>query len=177
MFKKIAIVIVAAIAGVLIFASTRPDTFRIERSAAIAAPPEKIFPLINDFTQWAKWSPFETMDPDMKRTISGPPSGVGAVYEWSGNMKAGAGRMEIVESSAPAHVVIKLDFTKPMEGHNVAHFVLTPEPGATNVAWSIDGPMPYISKVMGVFMNMDKMIGGDFDKGLAALKAQAEKTN
>lgn len=175
MFKKIAIVVVVLIAAVLAFAATKPDTFRVERSTSIKAPPEKIFALINDFHNWGAWSPWEKMDPAMKRTHSGAASGKGEVYEWEGNSKVGAGRMEITESSPPSKVIIKLDFIKPFEGHNIAEFVLEPKGDTTNVTWAMHGPAPYISKLMTVFVSMDSMVGKDFETGLANMKAVAEK--
>jgi hypothetical protein len=175
MIKKILIVIVVALAAILIFAATKPDTFRVERSASIKAPAEKIFPLINDFHTWDAWSPWEKKDPAMKRTHSGSGSGKGAVYEWDGNSDVGKGRMEIVESAPPSKIRIKLDFLKPFEGHNFAEFTLEPKGDSTNVTWVMDGPSPYIAKVIGIFCNMDRMIGKDFEAGLANMKAAAEK--
>jgi Polyketide cyclase / dehydrase and lipid transport len=175
MFKTIAIVIVVVILAVLAYATTRPDNFRVERSASIKAPPEKIHALINDFHQWGAWSPYEKIDPSMKRTFSGAPSGKGAVYEWSGEGKAGAGRMEIIDAPVPAKVDIKLDFSKPFAGHFTAQYTLKTQGDSTEVTWAMFGPAAYISKVMGLFFNMDKMIGADFETGLANLKAVAEK--
>ena len=132
--------------ALVIFASTKPDTFHVERTATIAAPPEKIVPLINDFHQWQAWSPYEKLDPGMSRTIGGAPSGQGATYAWDGSGKAGAGRMEILESSAEK-VVIKLDFSKPFEAHNVATFTLLPAANGTTVTWAMDGPAPLIASL------------------------------
>jgi hypothetical protein len=174
MFKTISIIIVVLLAGVLTYAATKPDTFRVERSTSVNAPPEKIAPLISDFHSWGGWSPYENKDPNMKRTFSGAQSGNGSVYEWNGNSEVGQGRMEITESS-PSKVAIKLDFIKPFEGHDVATFTLAPQGDATIVTWAMDGPNPYLAKVMGVFCNMDHMIGKDFETGLANLKAAAEK--
>jgi uncharacterized protein YndB with AHSA1/START domain len=175
MLKIIAIAVVALVAAVLVFAATRPDTFRVERTATIKAPPEKIFPLITDLHRWDSWSPWEKMDPAMKRIYSGAASGKGAVYAWEGNSKVGEGRMEITESSPPSKVTIKLDFVKPIEGHNTAEFALEPKGDSTNVTWSMYGPSTYIAKVIGVFVSMDKMIGKEFETGLANMKAVAEK--
>src|SRR5262245_64343135 len=169
----IAILLVAAIAVVLVWASTQPDDFRTERSTSIKAAPEKIFALINDLQTWQTWSPYETKDPAMKRSFSGPQGGKGAVYEWDGNNNVGKGRMEITDSAPPSKVVIKLDFIKPFEAHNTAEFALAPRGDATTVSWALYGPRPFIGKVMGLFMNMDKMIGNDFEVGLAKLKALA----
>ena len=175
MLKTIALVIVVAIAGVLIFAATKPDTFRVERSIAIKAPPEKIFPLINDFKQWDAWSPWEKKDPAMKRSYGLTTSGKGAHYAWEGNNNVGQGSMDIAESVPPSKVALKLDFVKPFEGHNVVVFTLAPKGEMTEVTWSMSGPAPFMTKVMQVFVNMDRMIGKDFEAGLASLKAAAEK--
>ena len=175
MFKTIAIVIAVLIAAVLVFAATRPDNFRVERSVTIKAPPEKIYPYFDDFNRWAVWSPWERLDPAMKRTFSGPPTGAGAVYAWQGNSKVGEGRMEILESSPSSKLLIKLDFIKPFEGHNTAEYTLVPSGDTTQVTWAMYGPAPFVSKLMGVFVSMDSMIGKDFEAGLANLKAAAEK--
>ena len=175
MFKTIAIIIAVLIAAVLIFAATKPDTFRVQRTANIKAQPEKIFALIDDLHSWDAWSPWEKKDPAMKRTHSGAASGKGAVYDWDGNKDVGKGRMEITESSPPSKVAIKLDFIKPFEGHNIAEFTLKPQGDFTTVTWAMHGPAPFISKVMQVFFSMDKMVGNDFDAGLANLKTVAEK--
>jgi uncharacterized protein YndB with AHSA1/START domain len=175
MIKTILLVVILLVAAVLIFAATRPDTFRVQRSASIKAPPEKIFPLISEFDRWGAWSPYEKRDPAMKRTRSGPASGKGAVYGWEGNSQVGAGRMEITDTAPPSRVVIQLDFLKPFEAHNTAEFTLEPKGDATNVTWAMYGPANYVSKLMGVFMNMDSMIGKDFEAGLANLKSIAEK--
>jgi uncharacterized protein YndB with AHSA1/START domain len=175
MLQIVVIAVVAVIVAILVLAAMKPDTFRVERSATINAPPEKIFPLLNDFHNWPAWSPWEKKDPAMQRTHSGPPSGKGAAYAWDGNKAVGAGRMEIVESAPPSKLTIKLDFIKPFEGHNVAEFTLAPHGDATRVTWAMHGPAPFISKLMQVFMSMDRMIGADFEAGLANLKAVAEK--
>jgi uncharacterized protein YndB with AHSA1/START domain len=151
-----------------------PDTFRVERMAAIYAPANQIFDLISDFRHWASWSPFEKLDPAMKKTFSGAASGVGAVYNWEGNGKAGAGRMEIVEAVLPSKIAIKLDFLKPFEGHNTAEFTLDAHGGSTDVTWAMYGPQNFMFKVFSMFFSMDKMMGKDFSAGLANLKAIAE---
>jgi len=175
MLKIVAIAVIVVIAALLVFAATQPDTLRVQRTTSIKAAPDKIFPLIDDFHSWGSWSPYEKRDPEMKRTFSGTASGKGAVYEWDGNSSVGKGRMEITDTSPPTRVTIKLDFIKPIEGHNVAEFVLEPSGDATNVTWVMQGPAPYISKLMSVFINMDSMIGNDFETGLANLKALTEK--
>jgi uncharacterized protein YndB with AHSA1/START domain len=175
MFKTILIVIVVLIAAILVYAATMPDDFRVQRTTSIKASPEKIFALINDLHRWDSWSPWEKMDPAMQRTFSGATAGKGAVYAWQGNSKVGEGRMEIADASPPSRVMIKLDFIKPIEGHNTAEFTLDPKGDSTNVTWSMYGPNAYIAKVIGVFASMDRMIGKDFETGLANMKAVAER--
>jgi uncharacterized protein YndB with AHSA1/START domain len=175
MLKTIAIVVLVLIVGVLVAAATRPDTFRVQRAANINAPPEKIFAFINDFKAWSSWSPWETKDPAMKRTYSATASGKGATYAWEGNKEVGQGRMEIADSIAPSKIVLKLDFLKPFEAHNVVEFTLKPERDATSVTWAMQGDTPYFAKIIHLFINMDSMVGKDFESGLAKLKAAAEK--
>lgn len=175
MFKILAIVVVVVLAAILLFAATKPDTFRVERTATIKAAPEKAFALINDFHSWNTWSPYEKKDPDMKRAYSGAANGKGAIYEWDGNKNVGKGRMEITESTPSSLIVIKLDFLSPFEAHNTAEFTLQPQGDSTQVTWAMYGPANYVSKLMSVFFSMDKMIGDDFAIGLANLKAAAEK--
>jgi Polyketide cyclase / dehydrase and lipid transport len=174
MLSTIAIIVVAGLAAVLLFAATKPDTFRVERTAGIKAPAEKIYPLINDFHSWESWSPFEKLDPAMKKSYSGPANGLGAVYEWEGNSKAGMGRMEITSTSPSSSVSIKLDFLKPFEGHNTAQFTLQPTGDTTNVTWAMYGGVPYMAKLMTLVFDRDRMIGAMFDEGLANLKARTE---
>lgn len=174
MFKIIAIVFIVVIAGVLIFAATRPDTFRVERSIIIKVLPEKIFPLINDLHSMSTWSSYEKKDRAMKRDYSGPASGKGAVYVWDGNKQIGKGNIEIVESSPTSKVTMTLNMIKPFEAHNIVELTLQPQGGTTRVTWAMHGPSPYISKLLGLFFNMDRMIGKDFETGLANLKTLAE---
>jgi uncharacterized protein YndB with AHSA1/START domain len=175
MLKKVAIVLGILVVAVLGIAATKADSFRVERTATIKASRDAIFALIQDFHGWSRWSPYDKLDPAMRRTYSGAPNGKGAVYEWQGNDKVGAGRMEITSVTAPTQVVIKLDFLKPFEGHNAAEFTMLPNGDATTVTWAIHGPSPLVSKVMGLFFDMDKMIGKDFEVGLGNLKALTEK--
>jgi Polyketide cyclase / dehydrase and lipid transport len=178
MFEIIAIIAVGlaiAIAVVLMLAASKPATFRVERAIDVKAPPEKIFPLINDFHQWVSWSPYENRDPAMKRSYSGAESGKGAVYGWEGNSNVGSGRMEILDASVPSKILIKLDFFKPFEGHNTAEFTILPQGDDTKLNWVMRGPAPFISKLMQVFMNLDHMVGKDFEIGLANLKRLTEK--
>lgn len=175
MFKYIGIAVVVVIAAVLALAATRPDTFRVERSTTIKAPPEKVYALIDDFHQWQQWSPWERLDPAMKRQHGGAPKGKGALYGWEGNKEVGKGQMEITEATPPSRVVIKLDFLAPFEAHNTAEFVLVPQGDATTVTWAMFGPNLFIGKVMSLFASMDSLVGEDFERGLANLKAVAEK--
>jgi hypothetical protein len=175
MLAMIVVVVLVALAVILGLAATKPDSFRYERATSVQAPPEKIYPHIADFHGWAAWSPWEKLDPALKRSYSGTPSGKGAVYAWEGNSKAGSGRMEITETAAPSKVTIKLDFLKPFEAHNTAEFTLAPRGDATEVRWAMYGASPFMVKLMGIFMNMGDMVGKDFETGLANLKALAEK--
>jgi uncharacterized protein YndB with AHSA1/START domain len=149
-------------------------SFTVERTIEIDAPPERVFDAIVDFHRWLDWSPWEGLDPNLNRTYTGPESGVGAVYEWSGTRKVGAGRMEIVDATSPTSVGIKLDFLKPFKSHSQTRFTLTPGGGTTIVTWAMKGPKTFATRVMGIFTSMDKLVGGDFEKGLAQLKVVAE---
>ena len=171
----IAVVLAIAIAVVLILAATKPDRFSVRRATTVKAPPERIFPLISDFHQWGSWSPYERKDPAMKRSYSGAASGNGAVYAWDGNRNVGSGRMEILDASAPSKIVIKLDFFTPFEGHNTAEFAMLPQGDGTSLRWLMYGPASFMSKLMQVFMNIDNMVGKDFEVGLANLKRLTEK--
>lgn len=175
MITSIVIIIALLIAGVLVFAATKPDVFRVERKAVIQVPPEKIFALINDFSQWAAWSPWEKKDPGMKRTFSAITSGKGATYAWEGNKEVGKGSMEIIESVPPSKIRLRLDFETPFEAHNIVTFALEPRGGGTQISWLMEGPVPYFAKIIHVFVNMDKMCGRDFETGLANLKNLAEQ--
>lgn len=168
------LVLAALVVGVLALAATKPATFRVERATHVAAPPEAVFSLIDDFRRWRAWSPWENLDPELRRTYAGPDHGVGAAYAWEGNRNVGAGRMEIRESAPPSRIAIQLDFLRPFEAHNVATFTLTPEGGGTRVHWAMEGPSLFVGRVMSVFMDMDRMVGRDFEKGLAAMKEAAE---
>jgi uncharacterized protein YndB with AHSA1/START domain len=174
----IAVALAIAIASALIYASTAPDTFVVSRTALIAAPAEKIFPLINDLHAQSRWSPFEK-DPNMKRVHSGAPAGKGAVYEWDGNRQVGAGRIAITDSLPPSRVSLALDMSRPFEAHNKVDFVLEQNGAAANVpttkvTWAMQGRQPFIGKLMSLFINCDKMVGAEFENGLAKLKALVE---
>jgi hypothetical protein len=175
MFTAIVIGIVVLLAALLGFAATKPSTFRVQRATSIQARPEKIFELIDDFHKWSSWSPYEKLDPAMKKTFTGAASGKGAVYAWAGNSKAGEGRMEITGTSPRSKVTIKLDFLKPFKSHNTAEFTLEARGDSTNVTWATFGPQPYVAKIMSVFISMDNLIGKDFEAGLANMKAVAEQ--
>lgn len=173
---KIAILLVLIlVAVILIIAAMKPGSYRVMRSIEIASSPDRVFPFINDFHRWAGWSPWEKLDPAMKKTHTGPDAGKGAIYEWEGNKKVGQGRMEITDASAPNKVAIKLDFIKPFASSCTTLFTLEPVSGGTRVTWDMTGPALFITKVMQVFMSMDKMIGKDFEAGLASLKGLAEQ--
>ncbi|MFO0899383.1 MAG: SRPBCC family protein [Pirellulales bacterium] len=170
----IAAVILVVLVAMLAYAATKPNTYRVERSTRVKASPAKIISLIKDFHEWARWSPYEKLDPDMTRTFSGSEQGPGAVYEWNGDGNVGQGRMEILEVT-PDKVTIKLDFFRPMEGHNTAEFTLVPQGEETEVTWSMHGPSKFITKVMSTYLNLDGMIGNQFAEGLNNLKTIAEK--
>jgi len=170
----LAVIVAVVVAGILIYAATKPDSFRVERTVAMKAPPGKIYPLINDLKAWTAWSPYEKKDPAMKRTYGAVTAGKGATYAWDGDKNVGQGSMEILESS-PDKVVIKLDFIAPFEAHNTGEFLLRPKGDVTDVTWAIYGPSPFVSKVIGTFVSFDNMIGKDFEQGLADLKSVVEK--
>jgi len=176
----ILLILVVLVVALLAWARTRPDTFRIERSIRIAAPMLQVAEQIDDFHKWGGWSPWEHLDPTMTRTFGGAEAGVGAVYEWDSKGKAGAGRMEITEMRAGPErglIAIKLEFLKPWKATNTAEFLMTPTEAGTDLNWAMFGPSPFMSKVMGVFINLDKMVGKDFEAGLEALKRNAEQAS
>jgi hypothetical protein len=172
----IAIAIVAALAaGIIGLAARKPDQVQYQRKTTVEAPPDAILPFIVDFRRWTSWSPWERLDPNMKKTYGGPAEGPGAIYAWEGDRKVGSGRMEITDVESPSRVAIKLDFIKPFRVSNITTFTLTPANDGTEVTWTMTGPNPFISKVFGMFMDMDAMIGRDFEAGLASLKSAAEQ--
>ena len=158
-----------------LYVSTRPGAFRIVRSATIDAPPSKVFALINDFHEWAHWSPWEKMDGSMKKTYEGPAAGRGAVYRWSGDNKVGEGVMTMLESSPDSRLEIELAFLRPFQATNKAIFTLEPDGTSTRVTWAMEGNNAFVAKAFGVFMDMDQLVGRDFEKGLASMKDIAEK--
>lgn len=181
MLKKILIsagVVASVVIGVfVIVVATRPAEFRIERSTTIAAPPERVFHQVNDFRAWSGWSPWDKLDPNLTRSFSGPPNGTGASYAWVGNENVGEGRMTIEKSTPPSEVVIKLEFLKPWEATNTTVFSFTPEGAGTRVNWAMTGENNFASKAFSLFVDMDQLVGADFDRGLAAMKALAETSS
>jgi len=175
MLKIIASIIVVLIVCVLGFAATKPDSFRYDRSIVINAPAAKIFAILNDLHRGIEWSPFEQMDPEAKRTFTGAKTGKGSIYQWDGNSDAGAGSLEILETTPSKNITLKLDFTRPFKATNTVEFNLAPKDGGTEVTWSMYGPNTYMGKLVSVFMDCEKMITESFDQGLTNLKTLAEK--
>ena len=169
----ILLILAILVAIAVLLGLTKPKTFQVKRSLAISAPAGRIFPLIDDFHAWTRWSPWENIDAYLARTYSGSDCGRGAAYAWQGK-KSGAGSMLITDSREPDLIVIKLDFTKPMVAHNTTEFRLIEVAGATEVEWVMYGPMPFMHRVMSVVFNMDKLVGGQFSQGLAKMKAVVE---
>lgn len=169
------IVVVVLVAGLAALVLSRPNHFHIERKATVAAPPQRVYDLIASFQNWRAWSPWEDVDPDLKRDYQGPDSGVGAVYAWSGNNRAGVGRMEVVETDAPSKVKIDLQFIKPFAARNTAMFTIAPSADGSEVTWAMYGPNSLMGKAMSLVFGMEKMIGPSFEQGLAKMKAAAEK--
>ncbi len=174
MLKIIVFILLAVGAIILLYAASKPDTFHVERSVTITAPAEKIFPLLNDFHAWNDWTPYNK-DPAMKKTFSGSEQGVGAMYAWQGNKNVGKGDITIIASTPVSKIIFDLHMVEPFEARNVAIFNLAAIGETTTVTWSLDGANPLIAKIMGLFFDMDNMIGKDFEVGLAKLKVLAEK--
>ncbi len=174
MLKKIFAVLGAVIAIILIIAAFKPNTFTITRAITISAPPAIIFPHVNDLTAWPQWSPWAKMDPNMKSTFEGPSAGEGAIHGWSGNSDVGVGRMTITKSVPPAQIVIQMDFLEPMAGIATTEFNFKPVDKDTIVTWSMSGKNNFLSRIFCLFMDMDKMVGNQFEKGLKDLKSIAE---
>ena len=177
MLRKILIaigVLVVAVAGLLLYASiTQPDTFRVQRAMTIDAPQEKVYGILTDLRRGAEWSPFEK-GKTMKKTFSGPETGAGAALEWDGDSESGAGKLTIAQAT-PSKITLNLDMTRPMTAHNIVEYDLAPNGNGTNVTWSMHGPMNIVSKVMCTFTSIDKMLGGEFEKGLRDLNTLAQK--
>jgi len=176
MLKTFAIVVVLAVAVLLIVASSRPDVFRVQRTASIRAPAQAIHPLIGDLQRFNTWNPYNRKDPNMKGSYRGPQSGPGAHFDFEGNKDVGRGSIEIIDSQPPQKVTMKLDMIEPFEGHNIVEFTLAPRGDTTDVTWAMHGPAPFMAKLMGIFFDMDRMIGRDFEAGLANLKTAAERS-
>lgn len=176
MLKKILIVLILAIAGMMAYAATRPDTYQVSRSIDVAAPPERLHGLANDFHNFPKWSPWQKLDPGMQTTFEGPASGVGAKYAWQGNKDVGKGRMAIIESIPASKVGMDLEFIEPFASKARTDIDIEPTATGSKVTWSMHGENNFISKLMSVFVSMDAMIGKDFEEGLANLKQLAEST-
>ena len=174
MLKIVGLLLLVLLGALLLIASRQPDAFAIERSVVVAAPADVIYPRIADLHQWGTWSPYEKHDPQMKKVFNGTPGAAGASYYWSGNAKAGEGTITVRELMPPSKVTMQLDMLKPIEGHNVVEFNLEPTDGGTRVTWAMRGANSFLSKAIGLFMNMDTMIGKDFEDGLASLKTQVE---
>jgi polyketide cyclase/dehydrase/lipid transport protein len=174
MWLYILLGIVAVIAGFVVFIASRPSEFRTSRSAKMAAPPSAAFDQVNNLRSWDAWSPWAKLDPDCKNTYEGPSAGKGAKFHWAGNNQVGEGRMEIIDSRPSELVRLRLDFLKPFKATNTAEFTFKPEGGQTNVTWSMFGRNNFMFKAMGLFMNCDKMVGGQFEQGLANMKSVVE---
>ena len=173
-FKKVALAFVVLVALILVVAAFQPADFKVERSATIGAPVEVVFAQVSDFHNWGAWSPWEKLDPNMKKSYEGPPSGAGSITSWVGNHEVGEGKMTMTEAGANALIRIKLEFLKPFAATNLAEFNFKTDGAATTVSWSMSGQKNFPMKLFSLFMSCDKMIGGDFEKGLAAMKAVAE---
>ena len=174
MLRKVLLGLAALIIILLGIIYTRASTFRVERTTRIDAPPDVVFALVNDFHAWDRWSPWAHLDPSMKVTYGGPPSGTGATYAWTGNDKVGEGNLRIVESKPAQAVVLRLEFIKPMASTNRTEFTFKPDGTGTKVDWVMTGPLDFMGKGMDLFVGMDRMIGPDFEKGLAAMRREAE---
>jgi uncharacterized protein YndB with AHSA1/START domain len=171
MLTNMVLALLVLLAALLGFVATRPAEFRLVRSRTLAAAPDLVYAFVNDFHKWPAWSPWEKLDPTMKREISGAPSGAGATYYWSGNNKAGEGRMTITDSRAPQNVTIRLEFIKPWTATNTTQFDFAPRGSGTEVTWAMSGHNNFVAKAFSLFMNLEKMVGPDFEKGLANLDA------
>jgi Polyketide cyclase / dehydrase and lipid transport len=174
MFKKIFIALAVIVIVFVIVVAMQPSEFHVARSAAISAPAPAVFAQVNDFHKWEAWNPWGKIDPAMKQAYEGAPAGTGAIYTWVGNKEVGEGRMTITESHPSELIRIKLEFFKPFAGNSVAQFTFKPEGDQTVVTWSMAGENNFMAKAIHLFMNMDKMIGGQFEKGLAQMKSIVE---
>ena len=168
------IVLAVGVTAVLAYAATKPDSFRYERSAVIDAPAEAIFPYLNDFKLGQEWSPFEELDPDMERQMSEQTAGEGATYAWNGNSNAGEGKLTILELVPNERVTLDLSFARPMEGSSTVDYILTPDGDGTKMTWAMHGSQPYLAKLMSVFIDCEKMVTDNFEKGFVNLKREVE---
>jgi carbon monoxide dehydrogenase subunit G len=171
----ILIIVAVVIAALVAFIATRPPDCRYERTAQVSAPPDVVFSIINDLHQWGEWSPWEKRDPNMQKTFEGPSAGPGAIYIWNGNNDVGEGRLTILNAKPGEVVTMKLEFMRPFKATNEVNFKLAPSHGGTRVSWIMDGKRNFMMKAMSLFMNMDKMIGKDFEQGLASLNTVAQE--
>lgn len=176
MLKKTLVVLAVLLVGFVVVVAMQPSSYRYERSATMAAPPSAVFEQVNDFHKWDAWSPWKALDPAAKTEHSGAPSGKGAVFSWDGNDEMGAGKMTILESRAPEHVQIDLEFFRPFAGKALTAFDLRADGANTHVTWSMAGENDFVCKAFSLFCDMDEMIGKDYDKGLAAIRAIVEKS-
>jgi len=176
MIRAIVPLAVLAVAAVLLYAASRPDSFRVERAASIRAPAAKVHALIADLHEFNTWNPYVRKDPNLKGRYRGAAAGPGSAYDFEGNHDVGRGSLEIVESTPPTRVAMKIDMVAPFEAHNRVEFTVGPRGEATDGTWAMRGPSPFVARLLGVFMNMDAMIGRDFEAGLANLKAVAERS-
>jgi uncharacterized protein YndB with AHSA1/START domain len=174
MMMTLLIVLAVIVIGLVIVIAMQPAEFRVARSTKVSAPPSEVFAQVVDFHKWEAWNPWGKIDPAMQQSYEGAPAGTGAVYLWNGNKEVGAGRMTIIESRPSELIRIKMEFFKPFAGTSTAEFAFKPEGNQTAVTWSMAGENNFMAKAIHLFMNMDKMIGGQFDNGLAQMKAQAE---
>ena len=174
MLRKILLALASALVVFVVFIATRPDTFHLERSTRVDAPPDVVFAQVNDFKNWDAWSPWAKLDPNMTKTLGGAPAGVGATYAWSGNSEVGEGRMAIVESTPNERVGVRLEFVKPFAGTNMATFTFVPQGGSTHVTWAMDGERNFIGKAIGLVLNVESFLGPQFEKGLPQMKTASE---
>jgi len=175
MLLWVVLLVVILVAALLIYGALQPAAFSVVREADYNAPAEQVFAQLNDFRNWSGWSPWEKMDPDLKRKFGDKSAGVGAEYSWIGNKKVGEGNMEITESEPSKRMQLDLNFIKPFQASNVTEFTLTPHGSGTHLKWEMRGNRPFMFRVMGMFFSMDKIVGGDFEKGLVNLRGIVEK--
>jgi hypothetical protein len=174
MLKTISLLVLAGVAALLVVAAMRPGSFQVARSTTVQAPPQRLHAMINDLRQFNTWNPYNKKDPAMQGEYHGPQAGPGAAFHFKGNKDVGSGSIQITDS-APGRVTMQLHMLEPFEGRNTVQFTLRPQGQATEVTWAMSGASPYIARIVGLFMDMDRMIGRDFESGLADLKQRAER--